>query len=219
MVDAPVPLPQRVEFCRGQVAVEELGVLCSRAELEEVLSGYFAPAEWDVRSTAPLSFAPRPEVAASLRARAVQTPTQGQYHSIDLEILDVRSPDSDPATGGRRLVGLVGFRVEHYLSCAGVETASDYDARTTEVLIAARRAGCFDLVWNLLDKAAGRLEREFVVSEFLKVVRRTGSWSTTTVPSAPVCDLMHAIDQLYACGDDAAALRARVAHLRSEQRS
>lgn len=219
VVDAPVPFPQRVEFCRGQIAVEELGVLCPRAELEGVLSGYFDPALWDVRSTAPLHFPPRPEVAASLRARSVLHPTQGEYDTVDLEILDVRSPDSDPVTGGRRLVGLVGFRIEHYLSCAGVETASDYDARTTEVLIAARRADCFDTVWVLLDEAAGHLEREFAVSEFLTVVRRTGPWTPTMVPSASVRALMLAIDQLYACGDDATALRACAAGLRSERLS
>jgi hypothetical protein len=216
VVDAPVSFPDRVDFCRGQVAVEELGVLCTRPELEEVLSGYFDLAAWDFRSNAPLSFAPRPEVAALLRARSVVTPTQGQYHAADLEILHVRSPDTDPVTGRRRLVGLVGFRVEHYLSCAGLDTASDYDTRTTEILIAARRVGYFDPVWDLLDEAARRLEREFTVSEFFGVLRRTGSWSPTTVPSVHVCALTLAIDQLYACGDDAEALRARVAHIRSE---
>ena len=219
VVDAPVPFPRRVDFCRGQIAVEELGVLCPRDELEDVLSGYFDPAVWDVRSTAPLHFPPRPEVAASLRARSVLHPTQGEYDTVDLEILGVRSPDSDPVTGGRRLVGLVGFRVEHYLSCGGVEAASDYDARTTEVLIAARRAGCFDTVWVLLDEAAGHLEREFVVSEFLTVVRRSGPWTPTTVPIAPVRALTLAIDQLYACGDNATALRACVARLRSKHLS
>lgn len=216
VVDAPVPFPERVDFCRGQVAVEELGVLCPRPELEEVLSGYFDIAGWDFRSEAPLSFPPRPEVAALLRARSVVTPTQGEYHAADLEILHVRSPDTHPVTGKRRLVGLVGFRVEHYLSCAGLDTASDYDTRTTEILIAARRVGYFDPVWDLLNEAAGRLELEFTVSEFLGVLRRTGSWSPTTVPSVYVRALTLAIDQLYACGYDLEALRARVSHIRLE---
>lgn len=215
VVDAPVPSAARVEFCRGQVGVEELGVLCSRAELEAVLAGYFAPSSWNLASTAPPSFPARPEVAATLLARSVINPTEGQYHVADLEILDVRSPDHDPITGKRRLVGLVGFRVEHYLSCAHVETADDYDYRTTEILIAARRANCFDAVWRVLDEAAGRLEREFVVSEFLSALTRRGSESLTEVPVPEVRALTSVIDTLYAQRNDPATLRSLAEDLSS----
>ena len=117
--------------------------------------------------------------------------------------------------GKRRLVWLVGFRVEHYLSCAHVETDDDYDYRTTEILIAARRANCFDAVWRVLDEAAGRLEREFVVSEFLSALTRRGSESLTEVPVPEVRALTSVIDTLYAQRNDPATLRSLAEDLSS----
>lgn len=209
-VEGSVSVGQRLEFCRGQVGVEELAVLCDRDELDTVLHGYFAPDTWNVASAAPQPFPQRVEVADVLLTRGVSRPSEGTYNLVDLEILDVRLPDVDPETRRRRLPGLVGFRVEHYLSCAGVESAGDYDTRTTEVLIAARRAGCFDAVWRLVDDAVGCLERDFVVNDVLGILSRRGGVAPSPIPWTSVQQLTDLLDQLFAARTNENALRASV---------
>jgi hypothetical protein len=168
--DAPILYRDRVLHCRGQVGVEELGVLCSPDEVQTCLDGYFDPDSWDLISADPVPFPLRPEVAAVLLGRGVAEPTLGEYNSTDMEIFDVRSPDRHPLTGERRYPGLVNFRVEHYLSCAGRRDAGDYDRMTTEILIAARLHGCFEAALTIVTVAVDKVERRFAVGEFTDVL-------------------------------------------------
>ncbi len=178
--DAPISLAQRMEHCRGQICVEELGVLCPQEEVLACFKGYFDPSAWDLESKAALPFPPRPEIADILRGRGVLNVTLGAYNTIDRAIMGVRIPDTDPQTKARRFPGHLGFKVEHYLSCAGYAEASDYDRKTTEVLIAAKQQGCFDDVVDLLADATNMLESAFLKAEFVGMLQ--GGFSGNVMP-------------------------------------
>src|SRR5215213_11211101 len=76
--------------------------------------------------------------------RSTLFPYTTLFRSLDLEVMSVRAPDTDPATGRCRFPSHLNFKIEHYLSCADRRDASDFDRKTTEVLIAAKRHACFD---------------------------------------------------------------------------
>lgn len=199
--DSPIPVEDRVVHCRGQIGVEELGVLCSPGDVQWCLRGYFDPDAWDLYSAEPLTFPQRPEVADVLRGRGVHRPSLGRYNRTDREIFDVRSPDSDPATGERRYPGLVNFRVEHYLSCAGFVDAGDYDRKTTEVLIAGRAHGCFDDALQVVTTAVDEVERQFVVAEFRDLLNGRND-GVISMPEREIHLLRGHIDELYSARDD-----------------
>jgi len=211
--DEPLSHPQRVPYCRGQVGVEELGVLCSRDELRGVLDGYFDPDGWDQRSNEPVPFPLRPELAAVLRGRGVTRPTLGQCNRTDLEILSVRSPDRVPQTGERRYPGLVNFRVEHYLSCAGSEEADDYDRITTEVLISGRRHDCFDEALIIVTRAADQVERRFAINEVADILDGHRLSGLVSAPEAEIRNLTSRLGMLYAARADRVRFRAACAFL------
>lgn len=211
--DEPLSRPQRVPYCRGQVGVEELGVICSRDELCSVLDGYFDPDGWDLCSDDPVPFPLRPELAAVLRGRGVTRPTLGLCNRTDLEILSVRSPDWDPRTGERRYPGLVNFRVEHYLSCAGSREADDYDRITTEVLISGRRHDCFDEALSVVTRAVDEIERRFAVNEIADILDGHRASGLVSVPDAEIRTLTSRLGMLYAARADRGRFRAACAFL------
>ncbi|HEX6872299.1 MAG TPA: hypothetical protein VF163_14470, partial [Micromonosporaceae bacterium] len=197
VTDQPVTPADRVAFCRGSIGVEELGVLCPLREVIGCLHGYFAPEEWDLSATTAVPFPVRPELAAILRGRGTGTPTLGELNRQDRQVLEVRLPDTEPGTGRRRYPGLVNFRVEHYLSCAGRDDAAEYDRLTTEVLIAAKRSGEFELVLTRLTEAVDELEREFVLAEFDALLRGPDR-APARIPDAEVSSLVATIDDFAA---------------------
>ena len=206
LLDRPITAEERVLYCRGQVGVEELGVLCSPQDVKWCLRGYFDPDAWDLNSASPLPFPQRPEVADVLRGRGVPQPSLGQYNRTDTEIFDVRSPEDDPTTGGWRYPGLVNFRVEHYLSCAGRTDAGDFDRKTTEVLIAGRVHGCFEEVMRAVEENVDEVERLFVLAEFRDLLEgRTDG--VITAPTVAIDRLVGRIDALYEARGDAGLLK------------
>jgi hypothetical protein len=202
VIDGPVSESDRTVYCRGQVGVEELGVLCSQDEVEGCLSGYFRPVDWDLTSEQPLPFPPRPEVAEVLRGRGITSPSVGVYNRTDLEILDVRLPDREPGSGRVRYPGQVNFRVEHYLSCAGRQDAGDKERRVTEVLIAARRHDCFDEAIEIIAHAVDAVEREFVVSEFRELLQGRLTGGLISPPEELISRLAAVIDTMYDARSD-----------------
>jgi hypothetical protein len=211
--DLPVSNSDRVLYCRGQVAVEELGVLCSPSEVRECLEGYFDPADWDLASEGPVPFPQRPEVAAVLRGRGITGPALGVYNRTDLEIFDVRSPDLEPLTGRRRYPGQVNFRVEHYLSCAGHYDADNYDRITTEVLIAARQHGCFDAALQIVTRAVDEVERKFVVAEFADALDGRRTDGGISPPDEEIRTLIGQLDALDTARADPGLFRTTCADL------
>jgi hypothetical protein len=199
--DGPVPRPDRVAYCRGQVGVEELGVLCPPDQLRECLHGYFDPDSWDLGDPRPVPFEPRPEVTAVLAGRGITDPSLGCYNQADREIWQVRAPDVGSATGRRRYPGLVNFRVEHYLSCAGRADAGDYDRKTTEVLIAGRRYGCFDDALQAVADAADEVERQFVIAEVADLLDGNDT-GPVTPPQPAIRALTDRIDLLDTARQD-----------------
>jgi hypothetical protein len=195
IIAGPATTAERIAHCRGQICVEELGVVCPPAEVEECFRGYFAPAAWDLASDAGLSFAQRPEVASILRGRGLRDVTLGLYNQTDLEIRSVRTPDTHPATGQRRFPGHLNFKIEHYLSCANYDDASDYDRQTTEILIAAKRHGCFDAIVDVLTQDTDDAEGEFIKAEFGGILD-SPSVSRVMPPKNAVDNLVHTINAL-----------------------
>ncbi len=198
VLNEPISHAHRIEHCRGQICVEELGVLCPLEEVLACFEGYFGPSTWDLESDIPLPFSPRPDIASVLRGRGIQDVTLGAYNRLDWDFISVRTPYIDPITGERRFPGRLGFKVEHYLSCAGDVDASDYDRKTTEVLIAARRHGCFNEVVALLASLTSKLESAFLKAEFVGIME--GGFSGQVVPPQEEIDqLVHTLDKLMQC--------------------
>lgn len=196
IITAPVSLAQRIEHCRGQICVEELGVLCSLNEVMNTFKDYFMPHLWDLEADISLPFAPRPDVAAVLQGRGVKQVTLGAYNKLDREFMSVRLPDQDPMTQSRRYPGHIGFKVEHYLSCADNTHASDYERKTTEILIAAKQHGCFDQVVRLLTQFTSSVEGAFLQAEFLNMLRG-GFSGNVPYPIQEVQNLTSVINRIY----------------------
>jgi hypothetical protein len=110
--------------------------------------------------------------------------------------MSVRVPDHAPVTKVRRFPGHLGFKVEHYLSCAGDAAASDYDRKTTEVLIAAKRQDCFDAVVMLLAEATNALESAFLKAEFINI-SQGGFSGNVTPPQREIENLTQILDVFY----------------------
>ncbi|MDX3025793.1 protein kinase family protein [Streptomyces acidiscabies] len=205
--DIPVPRGDRVAYCRGQIGVEELGVLCPQDEVRACLHGYLDPGTWDADAPGPVPFPPRPEVAAVLAGRGVTDWDLGTYNQADQQIWQVRSPDRDPTTGQPRYPGMVNFRVEHYLSCAGRTDADDYDRKTTEILIAGRRHGCFDDALQAVTDVVDEAERRFAVAEVAELLDGNDT-GPVPAPHAAIRALVERIDALDTARHDPGCFRS-----------
>lgn len=192
---------KRREYCRGQICVEELGIVCTLEEIKTCFHGYFNPENWDYDSKEALSFPERPEVADILARREIYNVSLGSYNKLDREVMNVRLPDSNPKTKERRFPGHINFKVEHYLSCAGYHAAKDYDCKTTEVLIAAKHHRLFDDVVTLLIDIVERIECAFVNQEFQYILNGKMSWFVSP-PQQPINKLINIIDSLYNARND-----------------
>ncbi|MEU9281496.1 hypothetical protein [Streptomyces sp. NPDC048341] len=215
--EAPVSHGDRGAYCRGQTGVEELGVLCPEAQVRACLHGYLDPDTWDFNAPGPVPFPPRPEVTAVLAGRGITDPDLGTYNRTDRQIWQVRSPDRDPTTGQPRYPGLVNFRVEHYLSCAGRTDADDYDRKTTEILIAGRRHGCFDDALGAVTDAVDEAERQFVVAEVAELLAGNDT-GPVTAPHAAIRALVDRIDVLDTARQDPDTFRSACTTLGKEGR-
>lgn len=162
---APIGRDARAEFCRGQIGVEEFGVVCCPEEVALLLEGYYDPTLWQLSDERHLGFAMRPELAALFSARKISAVNVGAYNDLDLAVAQVRRPRVTER--GRWYPGHIGFRLEHYLSCAGAADAHDYDRKATEVLLAAEAAGNFDEAALALDEATRGLETAAVLEDLI----------------------------------------------------
>ncbi|HPH98011.1 MAG TPA: hypothetical protein PK613_19170 [Anaerolineaceae bacterium] len=197
---------QRVEHCRGQICIEEMGVLCQYDEMLACFRGYFNPTEWDLTSNSLLPFVPRPDIFDILRGRGIEQINLGDYNTIDHSILAVRIPYNDPFTKSLVFPGHIGFKVEHYLSCAGYANAGDYDRKTTEILIAAKIHGCFEKVVRLLLFLANSVEIAYIKREFLDIL--SGGFSGNLAPpKQEIGNLINALDVFYQTRESGEAYR------------
>lgn len=216
ILDEPISLEGRIEHCRGQICVEELGVLCPQEELLMCFAGYFNPSEWDLESEANLPFPPRPDIADVLQGRGIRDVKLGTYNTIDKDFISVRKPDIDPLTKVRRFPGHLGFKVEHYLSCSGYLNAGDYDRKTTEVLITAKQQHCFDDVVAVFAYATNALESAFLKAEFMQLLR--GGFSGNVIPPRKeIKHLVSLLDAFYQAQQDNIEYQYLIAQWRADE--
>lgn len=156
-------------------------------------------------------------MTAVLAGRGITDPDLGTYNRTDQQIWQVRSPDLDPVTGQPRYPGLVNFRVEHYLSCAGRTDADDYDRKTTEILIAGRRHGCFDGAVRAVADVVDEAERQFVVAEVAELLAGNDT-GPVTAPHAAIRALVDRIDVLDTARQDPDRFRSACTILGKEGR-
>lgn len=198
--DGSLDLDSRIEACRTQFCVEEFGVICTEEELLDTFSGLFLPAEWDLESDAPLPFAPRAEIAALLAGRGIEQVSVGMFNRLDKQVLEVRRPRVDPDTDRLVRPGLLGFRVEHYLSLSADIDCSDYDRKTTEVLLAAHANGRLIEAFLCLSTYVDRLEAAIIAREF-DAILTDGNSRLLGYPEREAQSLCGAINALYVSGD------------------
>ena len=187
---------ERETACRAQLCVEEFGVLCTEAELLEAFEGLFDPNCWDLQSDAPLPFTPRMELAALLSGLGVSDPiTVGAFNRLDKLVYDVRRPRIGNIDGETFHPGLLGFRVEHYLSLSEGFDSAAYDRMTTDVLLRANSSGSLFEVYKLLWAQLEELETMVLVREF-EAILREGSSRNIKYPVQQAALLCRTIDQL-----------------------
>lgn len=201
--EGPLSLESRIAACRSQFCVEEFGVIGLQEELLETFSGLFVPDQWDLQSDAPLPFPPRVEVAAVLAGRGIERVSTGEFNRLDQQIREVRCPRIDPMTGDLVRPGLLGFRVEHYLSLSADLDSSDYDRKTTEVLLAAHASGCLIESFRYLSTFIDNLETAIILTEF-DAILENGNSRSIEYPDREALRLCEAIDGLYTMTHDPA---------------
>lgn len=185
----------REHAMRSQFCIEELGVIVPESSLLDIFGDLFAPATWDIESSAPLPFMPRAEIAAIMEGRGLQSIILGEFNRLDRQIWDVRRPRAD----GRGVLvrpGLLGFRVEHYLSLFSEIDAGDYDRKTTEVLLAADAAGELLERVDELSVFIDRLETAVMIAEF-EAILQSGDSRSIQLPAVEAGQLCSTIDRIY----------------------
>ena len=195
-LDRSLDQAAREQAMRYQFCVEELGVIIPESSLLDVFGDLFAPASWDVGSSAPLPFLPRVEIAAVMEGRGLSSITLGDFNRLDRQIWDVRRPRPD-GQGGLIRCGLLGFRVEHYLSLFCGIDATDYDRKTTEILLAANAAGELLERVGELSEFIDTLETAVIIAEF-EAILRSGDSRSIRRPESEAGQLCSTIDRMYA---------------------
>ncbi len=190
-------LKDRKMQCRGQLFAEEFCLLCSPAEVQKYFGDYFNPAEWDLNSDRKPDFYPRPEVSDIMRGRNLRNVTLGEYNRLDLDMLNARIPNGN---NKNPFPGYINFKVEHYLSCANFSDASDYERKTTEILIFAKKQNYYDSVVELLTETTDAAEAAIVLSEFSNLLARQPD--NYVPPPAEIEFLVKTIDKLYQLRND-----------------
>jgi len=196
--DGPLEEAERVRACRTQFCVEEFGVLCTEEELMRTFDGLFAPQEWDLDDDAPLPWPPRVEVAALLSGRGIDHVATGAFNRLDQALLAIRSPRRQPRTEELARPGILGFRVEHYLSLSDGIDSNDYDRKTSEVLLAALPSGVQAMldVARELGASADRLEDAVMLAE-LDALLASGHSARMRYPKREARALTDAIDRHF----------------------
>jgi hypothetical protein len=213
--DGPLSLQSRIDACRAQFCVEEFGVISLREELLDTFSGLFLPDQWDLQSGAPLPFPPRVEIAAVLAGRGIEQVSIGEFNRLDQQIQEVRCPRIDPTTGNLVRPGLLGFRVEHYLSLSADIDSSDYDRKTTEVLLAAHAINRLIQSVHCLSTYVDNLEAAIIVAEF-DAILQNGNSRFIKYSDPEALRLCAAIDVLYASIHDPAAFSSALSNCSSK---
>lgn len=196
VLDGPATVAERIAHCREYNCVEELGNVCTPREVGECFRGYCDWEGWELESAEAVPFAPRPKLADLLAGRGLRRATLGTYNRLDLEVMSVRAPTDDPATGQRLFPAHLNHKVENYLRGTDYKDFAEHDRKTTEILSAARRHGCFDAAVKVLTQATGRVENALLKAEFDGLLQQPPAYFL--MPPRRVTDaLVQTIDTLY----------------------
>jgi hypothetical protein len=216
VLDGPATTAERIAHCREYNCVEELGNVCTPREVGECFRVYCEWESWGLESEEALSFAPRPKVADLLAGRGLQHATLGTYNRVDLEVMSVRAPTNDSATGRRSFPAHLNHKIENYLRGTDYKDFADHDRKTTEILIAAKRHGCFDAAAQVLTQATGRVENALLKAEFDGLLQEPAAYFV--MPPRRVTDaLVQTIDMLYQSRERAEDFTRLCARLNSDR--
>lgn len=192
VVGSEIEHSERVEHCRGPMCVEEFGAICSQEEVVSCFQAYFDPDNWDLLNKEDVPFKKlKRELVAIFEGRDQHTYTFGDYNRLEQEVMTVRFPVHND--GARRLPLHASFKVDHYLG-------TDYDRKTTELMIGAR-------VFGLLPNILAILEWRLQVYEDVCILENLGLLSEQTGSLEKVrADLAAQIDTLYVARQSEEAL-------------
>lgn len=196
--DEAVPLAQRLEHARGPMCVEEFGAVCSPQEVIECFSGYFDPDSWTFDDPGNIPYKkPKREVIDILAGRGNTNPTLGDYNAAEREMLGVRFP----FTGHDEIVRFplhTSFKIDHYLG-------AEYDRKTTEAFMNARKYNLLDRVVDILNNDLRRGENRLVLAQFTSRLYEDegGSGVDASKGSSQLfSELRKTIDLIHGCGAD-----------------
>ena len=168
IIDSKVSKEKQNEHCRGQIFAEELCTLCTIHEIEQIFKDQFYPSIWDLNSKEFISFRKRKEVIDIFGKHNINT--LGDYNTKDMEIIRAREIYMDRTTNKYKFPGLLGFKIEHYLSCLGYLDAKKYEDKLTEILIFSMNYNCRAKIVNFIEKLVNKLEGSFLETEFYNIM-------------------------------------------------
>ncbi|WP_053764353.1 nucleotidyltransferase domain-containing protein [Leptospirillum ferriphilum] len=191
-----VPMALRLEHARGPMCVEEFGAVCSLQEVTECFSGYFDPDNWTYDDYGSIPYKkPKREVMDILAGMGNTNPTLGAYNMAEREMLEVRFP----FTGHDGIVRLplhTSFKIDHYLG-------AEYDRKTTESFMNARKCDLLDRVVDTLNNDLQRVENRLILAQFTSRLFEDGNGVEVSMePSQLFSELRKAIDFIHECGSD-----------------
>ena len=192
----PISSEARMEHTRGQIFIEELCVVCGSEEIISVLGNQFNPSGWDTASKKKISYKLRPDITAILKARELKDVKEGYVNSLDKQIINIRKPYVDDHANKIFYPGVIGFKVEHYLSCAGDAYADDYERKLTEVLIASKDLGYLKLLVPKLINKTENIENVLVRLEFQEILSKS-SFQKSLKNECELKSLKKMIDKLF----------------------
>ncbi|MBP1904868.1 hypothetical protein J2Z32_001492 [Paenibacillus turicensis] len=149
---------ERIDHCRGYMCIEEFGAVCSREEVEYCFRDYFDPCSWDTNSSDPVTFKMKNDFIEILSNRGVDV-SIGNYNRLELEMMEIRFP-LPVSNVAKRHPLYVSFKIDHYIG-------PEYDRKTSEILLEAKKKGCFIEILDLFELELQNFEVNLIEREFL----------------------------------------------------
>jgi len=186
--DNPINHQQRITFCRGQLIAEELINFCSLQQICDHFKPYYQPNTWNTEHKVPLPFTARDEICEML---SMAYPPMDIYNQMDKKLLAIRSPYQQ--NGMMYFTGHVGFKVEHYMTCAGLPDGLRYERRLNALFVRSKEQSCFRQLVAFFQRLAQHIEIMWLQHEF-EAICRDGDARLVEIPHIAIHRLKKWID-------------------------
>ena len=183
-------LEETVDFLRGQICGEELGVLFDLEDIKKVFKDLYNVDKWNLTSNQILLKPYRPEIDYILKGRNVYPYSLRLYNLTELEVLKALKPNKNLPFEYLRFPGRMKFKIEHYLSCFNRKDGIDYERKFTELLIKFYKSEFNSSFLKYFHSLISWLEEEILINYSINS-------NNSSLINKLIIKLCSDIDQLY----------------------